>query len=76
VYGAFKYTCSILHLLIFLGSEVFWVFWNLFVSACSAILLGDVIAKKTKIHEVFRPPLIDVRGNTVLTGIEISYRTL
>jgi len=52
---------------------VFWVFWNLFVSACSAILLGDVIAKKTKIHEVlkvFREPLIDVRGNTILTGIQ------
>ena len=46
VYGAFKYTCSNLHLLIFLVSGVLWVFWNrlLFLSACSAILLGDVIA--------------------------------
>ena len=51
MYGAFKYTCSILHLLIFLVSGVFWNLL-LFLSACSAILLGDVIAsKKRKIHE-------------------------
>jgi len=53
VYGAYKYTGSILHLLILFDSGVFWVFWvfwNLlhFLFACSAIILGDVIASKTK----------------------------
>ena len=47
-------THSILLVLIFLASGVFWVFWNLllFLFSFSAILLGDVIAcKKRKIHE-------------------------
>jgi len=55
VHGAFKYTSSILSLLIFLDSGVFWVFWDLllFLSSISAILLGDVIASKNK---SFEPP--------------------
>ena len=50
VYGASKFTCLILYLLIFLVSGVFWVFWNLllFLSSFSAILLRDVIGSKNE----------------------------
>ena len=50
VYGAFKSTSSISPLLIFVVSGVFWLFWDhlLFLFSLSAILLGDVIALKTK----------------------------
>ena len=50
VYGASKFTCLILLILIFLVSGVFCVFWNLFLflSSFSAILLRDVIGSKNE----------------------------
>jgi len=45
--GTFKYTCSILALLIFLVSGVFWNLL-LFLFPFSAIHLGDVIASKNE----------------------------
>jgi len=54
VYGAFKFTCSILHVLIFLVSGVFRVFWNLllflFCLFCHPFGGRDSL-KKRKIHE-------------------------